>query len=178
MQINKIEFSTNNKCTFQRRVHFFVFQYEGLCGKSWLFGAKIAHLQCGCQLVCQNSVFLTHVLRFCVFSTKKIGAKMLTKCVWNHAKTTGKWQQKYVQKTVQICTIQPPRNSAKICANWGTPTMQKLAQKWCKQRETFSRNKCQNYAENLCKTSKKCKKKSREISRLSFCCVDNYSASG
>ena len=47
------------------------------------FGAKIAHLQCGCQLVGQNSVFLTHVLRFLRVFPQKIGVKVVQKCSQN-----------------------------------------------------------------------------------------------
>ena len=69
---------------------FFVFCGCNFTANRGCFGAKIAHLQCGCQLVGQNSVFLTHVLRFLrVFHQKnrrKSSAKMLTKCVCNHAK--------------------------------------------------------------------------------------------
>lgn len=65
---------------------------------------KIAHLQCGCQLVGQNSVFLTHVLRFLRVFHKKIGVKVVQKCSQNMFVITQNQQEngrkKYVQKAV------------------------------------------------------------------------------
>ena len=134
---------------------FFCVLCVQFCGKSWLFWAKIAHLQRGCQLVCQNSVFWHTCCVFCVFFYKKIGVKVVQKCSQN----------------MFVITQNQKENGRKSM---------------CKKRCKFARyshleiqqKSVQIGVYQQCKTSKKCKKKSREISRLSFCCVDNYSASG
>jgi len=157
---------------------FFCILFVQFCGKSWLFWVKIARLQCGCQLVGQNSVFLTHVLRFSRVFPHKIGAKVVQKCSQNVFENTQNQQEngrksmcKKRCKFAGYSHLEIQQNSVQIGAYQQCKTCAKVVQKCSQNVFALTQNQSKDYSKNPCKTGKKMQKeKSRNFSTFLLLC--------